>query len=166
MLCSTQTPLLVIFLWDYSLIYVGCFFIGELFSKGWLAESTEKWAGSTTSLDFSLPCGFVSHFSRKVDLASCDVQRGGIQHLPPFSGKVTAHYFTLTFSKNGTSFPFFFRFCILSQGSGMPPSLSVYPDFAIHWSQWFLSSVCSAHFGQALCYLSHNSHAFAFSLLS
>lgn len=116
--------------------------------------------GFLSALRFCFP------FQQEVDLASCDGQRGGIQHLPPFSCKATAHCFTLPFSKNGMFLPFFFKSCVLLQGSGLSPSLPFYPDLPPHCNQRILSLLCSAHFRKALCYLSPQSHAFAFSLFS
>lgn len=99
---------------------------------------------------------------QEVGLASHDGQHRGIhQHLSPFSCKAIAHSPMLPFSKDGMSLPFLFKLCILSQGSGMPPSSPSYPDLAVHRSHWLLSLEYLAYFRQTLCYLS-----FPFSLPS
>lgn len=115
----------------------GFFLTGELFSEGWYGRKNRE--VSWVNHWFRCLCPVVlSPTQQEVGLVSCDGQHGGIQHLLPFSYQTTANSSMLPFHKNGMSFVFLVKFCVLAQGSEMPPT-SPFPDLTLHGGRWFLS---------------------------
>lgn len=101
------------------------------FLKDDIAERTEKWDGSTIVLDVPRSTG-----SRLAQLWWSIGRHSAFTSLQP-QGRCPL--FHAAFGKDDMSLPSLIKFCVHSQGSGMPPSLPSYPDLTVHQGQWILS---------------------------
>lgn len=95
-----------------------------------MANRTEKCAGST--IRCLCPVA-LSSTQQEVGLDSWSTGR----HSALTSLQLQDH--RPSFSKDGTFLPFLVKHCVLSQESGMPPSLPSYPDLTAHPGCWFPS---------------------------
>lgn len=111
--------IILIFLWDSSLFDVDCSLRVNYFLKDDVAESTEKWAGSAISLDFSLPM-VLSPISAGSRLGQLWLIHRGIRHLPPFSWRPLPTLLCCLLAKMAWLFLFSFSSVSSHKAQGCP----------------------------------------------